>query len=100
VGYSHESTEITTYSKIPSYLMVDLLASWSRVGVSLRLVSPKACMVLRVMTLMETTRSINVFLMSVLLIFTLTNGLLGLEYLVVRTPPIIKSDSLPITWIV
>jgi hypothetical protein len=37
VGYSHESTEITTSSKIPSCLMVDLSMSWSTVGVSLRL---------------------------------------------------------------
>jgi hypothetical protein len=98
VGYSYESMDITTYSMIISSLMVDLSMSWRTLGVSLRPVSPKACMVLRIMTLMESPRHINVFIMSVLLIFKLTIGMPRSKYFDARTQPIIKSDNLPITW--
>jgi hypothetical protein len=87
-------------SKMPSGLIFYLSASWIKVGVSLRPVNPKAFMVSHVMTFMEAPRSINVFLMSVFLIFTLTTGLSVSEYLAARTPPIIKSDILPISWTV
>jgi hypothetical protein len=52
-------------------------------------------MVSPVMTLMETTRLINVLLMSILLIFKLTSGLLGSEYLAVRTPPLLNLSVYP-----
>jgi len=60
-------------------------------------VSPKDFLVSCVITLMVAPNSINVLLKSVFLIFTLTTGLSGLEYLVVRTPPIIMYDSFPMT---
>ena len=50
-GYSHESTEMTRSSRIPSGLMVDLSASSKTVGVGLRLVSSSFLMVSIVMTL-------------------------------------------------
>jgi hypothetical protein len=78
-GYSHESTEITTSSMMPFGLIVYMSASWSTVGVSLRLVSPEASMVSHFIKLMVAQRPINVFLMSVLLICTLTIELLGIR---------------------
>jgi hypothetical protein len=87
-------------SIIPSSLIVDMSTNWSTVGDSLRLVSHKASMVSHIITLMVSPRSINVLVMSVLLIYTLATGITRLEYLVERTPPIIKSNNLPITWIV
>jgi len=68
VGYSHKSMDITTSSKIPSILIVDLSTSWSMVGVSLRPVIHKACMGSCIITLMETSRLINLLLTSALLI--------------------------------
>jgi len=98
--YSHESMDINISSKMPSSLMVYLSMSWSTVGVSLMPVSHKAFIVLHVIMFMVAPRSINLLVMSVLLICILTTRLLGSKYLVVRTSPIINSDSFPMTWMV
>jgi hypothetical protein len=52
-------------------------------------------MVSHIITLMVAPRSINVLLISVLLIYTLMSRLPGSKYLDLITPPIIKYNIFP-----
>lgn len=100
MGYCNEYMDITTYSNIPSSLMVDISTSKSILRVCLGLESHMAYVVSRVMKLMEAPRLINVLGMNLLFIYTLKTRLRRSEYLVAKTPPIITSNNLSMTWIV
>ena len=96
-GYSHESTEMTRSSRIPSGLMVDLSANSKIVGVGLRLVSPSFLTVSIVITLIAAPRSTSTLGICVCPICTVTVGLPGSPYLVTGYFPVIKADKFPMT---
>ena len=88
-GYSQESTEMMRSSKIPSGLMVDLLANSKMVGVGLRLVSPSFLIVSIVMTLIATPKSTSMLGICVCPICTVTVGFPGSSYLAKRVFPLL-----------
>ena len=99
-GYSHESTEMTRSSRIPSGLMVDLSTNSKMVGVGLILVSPIFFTVSIVMTLIAAPKSTSTLGICVCPICTVTVGFLGSSYLVTRVFTVINVDNFPMTWIV
>lgn len=101
VWYSHESIDTIMYSKIPFGHAVELLAICRIVMVCLKYGWRfNISIVSLVITLIATPKSIKVFSIIFLLIFTFTTRLLGLGYLGSRTLPNFRSMSFPMTLIV
>ena len=98
--YSHESTEMTRSSRIPSGLMVDLSTSSKTVGVGLRLVSSSFLIVLIVMTLIATPKSTSLLGICVCPICIVTVGFPGSSYLANKVFHVINADNFPMTWTV
>ena len=99
-GYSHESTEATRSSNIPSGLIVDLSTSSRMVGVGRILVSPSFRTISMVIMLIAAPISTDTLNICVFLTCRVTVGFLGSSYLARRVFPIINSDSFPMTWTV
>jgi len=100
MGYSQESTEITTYSRIPFGFIVDRSASCKTVGVEHMFDRFNFSMVALVITLIPAPKLINVLGIKVFFVWTSTIGLPVSTYLVIKIFPNIRSANRPMTWIV